>query len=183
MDRPRRRVDLASKGRGYHCFSRLRRKNWNSVVADFHINVDRRLAACRTGWCGFAIKALTWNNQMRYALRAQNGLRYGCGIPLNQPHVLIPILSLAIFVGGYGTGTNPVSSNPTASSWGVLNNCKLAGAVSPVHDPNIIRQGANDYVFATGVATLRSYLQIRCAFARGFLNAFTWLQDWPQIQP
>lgn len=76
---------------------------------------------------------------------------------------MICTLSLVVALGGCGAGSSPVDSNPGPPMGGVLGTYKLTGAVSPVHDPSIIRQGSTYYVFSTDTDTVSGYLQIRCS--------------------
>jgi arabinan endo-1,5-alpha-L-arabinosidase len=86
-----------------------------------------------------------------------------CGDRHTLSNVLIAFLSLVMFLGGCGGGSSPIVSNPPPTSPGVLGKYNLTGAVSPVHDPSVIRQGPTYYVFSTDASTVGSHLQIRCS--------------------
>jgi arabinan endo-1,5-alpha-L-arabinosidase len=97
---------------------------------------------------------------MLFAQKRACGVR---GFRLARLNALTTILSVAIALEGCGGASSPVNSNPNPPSGGVLENYKLTGAVSPVHDPSMIRQGSTYYVFSTDASPVGSYLQIRCS--------------------
>lgn len=74
-----------------------------------------------------------------------------------------PVLFMALILGGCGGGNAGVVSNPAPPITGVLDNSQLTGAISPVHDPSLIREGSTYYVFSTDAGPVGSYLQIRCS--------------------
>jgi arabinan endo-1,5-alpha-L-arabinosidase len=66
--------------------------------------------------------------------------------------------------GGGGNGST--STPPPSTQPGPLDVYTLKGDVTPIHDPNIIRQGNNWYVFSTDFQTPSGNLPIHCSSDR-----------------
>jgi arabinan endo-1,5-alpha-L-arabinosidase len=96
----------------------------------------------------------------------------------------LAILSLVILLTACGGGSAAPASTPPPPT--VFSDYDLTGAITPVHDPSVIRQDNTYYVFGTDVGTPGGSLPILCSADRVAWTAcgyvFSQIPQWVTLQ-